>query len=775
MGARMDRAAIFETILVLLLILLGCALFIGISAGPTGSGGNWSTSSVNATPYMFAGSGDKLYIFNVLWDDTHQGDTDIKVLSPEGNMLWSYAVSMPWSAVNQWERNPVARQYTEWGSPQPVSVIESSLVFATDKDTLYLYLRNVGTAATGVSKEKVIAIRDGHAIWERPLSGDVARSGSLADASLEVVGDRLYAYRSYSLSVFGTNGTLLFDIGNVSDPPSVDPEGNVYVTEVTDGPEVLTVNDYNVGPQSMKIPMPSNQIASYSPNGTRRWEASINGTPTRQVVDRKAVPDGCDLPLYNDGRLYVPLEHGMAALDTDGKALWNVSIDDNVSLLATMPFGPDGTAYMVPDSKQGYWMSKAGVFYAINPDGNVSVIKTEGLDLYLMAVSQGTGYYGQSWGQEDSTQDVGSLLDVNITALDLREGSIRWNLTIAPAKITTVVADRQNVLRLFPAQNQGYNSIFYTEDHPELLDRIDLIYLVEKSSWVNVLAGGNVVYVGYYLLSYEYPEGYGNGYAYTSLHNSLYSPYGYPALLGRSRICYASGVAALDVDGNILWNRPLDSMLTSMAAGNRTFYFGTQDGGLSAVRSEVAVGFTLTAALYLFFRFFLVGAVSRARSRINDNENRNRVLKLIKAQPGNTMYEIARLLAMNAGTVRYHLLILGLNHRIATFRDGKYVRYFGNSGAYTEEERAIIALLRRDWARGLLAALLERDGMSNVELSRALGVTEPAVSGYMRELAGKGIVIRDVSSGGSILYSIRGDYKEKLARVLKTYPASAGI
>jgi hypothetical protein len=48
-----------------------------------------------------------------------------------------------------------------------------------DKDTPYLYLGDVGMAASGIAKEKVIAIRDGRVIWERPLFGDVERSGSL--------------------------------------------------------------------------------------------------------------------------------------------------------------------------------------------------------------------------------------------------------------------------------------------------------------------------------------------------------------------------------------------------------------------------------------------------------------------------------------------------------------------------------------------------------------------------------------------------------------------
>jgi hypothetical protein len=119
MGAWMDRVAIFETVLVLLLMLLGCALFIGISAGPAGSGGNWNTPSINATPYMYAGSDDRVYIFNVIWDDAHQGDTEIKALSSERNVQWSYMVRMPWSVVNQWERGTVARQYSEWGLPGP--------------------------------------------------------------------------------------------------------------------------------------------------------------------------------------------------------------------------------------------------------------------------------------------------------------------------------------------------------------------------------------------------------------------------------------------------------------------------------------------------------------------------------------------------------------------------------------------------------------------------------------------------------------------------------
>jgi predicted transcriptional regulator len=285
-----------------------------------------------------------------------------------------------------------------------------------------------------------------------------------------------------------------------------------------------------------------------------------------------------------------------------------------------------------------------------------------------------------------------------------------------------------------------------------------------------------VIYVSYYLYNYEHPIGYWNGTTYTRLFifsGPETSAYLCPALLDRSRICYASGVAALDRDGNILWDKPIDSILTGIAVHNATLYYGTRNGGLSAVRTNIALGFTFIAALYMFFRFFLVGAVARARSRLNDNENRNGVLDLVRREPGTTMYEIARLLGMNPGTVRYHLFILGINHRIITYRDGKYVRYFGNANAYSEAERAMISLLRRDWARKLFVALQESEGMSNARLARALGVSEPAVSSYLRELVKKGLVVRAVAGDGSVLYSVRSDYKENVAGAVRRLPELA--
>jgi predicted transcriptional regulator len=768
MGARMDRSDIFETIAVMLLILLGCALFVSVSAGPSGRGGNWSTSSVNATPFMYAGSDDWLYMFDVLQDGTN-----ICAVDPDGRLAWFYEVPGTVRVVNCWERK---MSVTRYGINNGQIYSESDIrpVFAVDNGTMYLYVMNGGMGVENPdAAEEVIALSRGRIIWERTLAGN-GLIPLFRDASIQVYGDRLYVYHSYSLDVLGVNGTPLYTITDVSDPPALDEKGNLYLSKTGKSPDA-ELNQWAFGSGSVDYLTPSGTIESRSPDGTLRWKTDINDTPARQDIDRTAVPQGGDLPLFHGGQLYVPLKHGLVTLDLDGKVLWTASIDDNVSMLTTMPFGPDGIVYMARDNNYDHRANQTPAVYTVIPGGAFTIALPSAADMELLVASQSIGYYGHSWFDEDDLSGIDNLLPVNITAVDLRTGDALWECELAPPERETVVASEKNIGRLFEYSQTAYNSIAYTEDHPDLVGKAGLMLAILGNSRVNVFAAGDTIYVSYYLYNYEHPEGFWTGTTYTRLFvfsGSENSAYICPALIGRSRICYASGVAALDRDGKVLWNRPLDSMLTGMAAGNVTVYYGTRDGGLSAVRTNVAVGFTLTAALYLFFRFFMVGAVSRARSRINDNENRNRVLKLIKAQPGNTMYDIARLLGMNAGTVRYHLLILGLNHRIVTFRDRKYVRYFGNANAYTEEDRAIMSLLRRDRARGLLAALLERDRMSNVELAHALGVTEPAVSGYMRELAGKGIVIRDVTPGGSVLYSIRGDYKEKVANVLNNYPAT---
>jgi predicted transcriptional regulator len=209
---------------------------------------------------------------------------------------------------------------------------------------------------------------------------------------------------------------------------------------------------------------------------------------------------------------------------------------------------------------------------------------------------------------------------------------------------------------------------------------------------------------------------------------------------------------------------PVDSFVTSMAANNSTIYYGMSNGAISVGQTgSIAGGIAIVAMLYVFFKFFLAGSVTRARKLLDKNANRNAVYDHILKNPGSTLYDISRALGMNIGTTRYHLYILGMSHYIVTHYTGvKYVRYFTNSGSYSKEEQSIISLVRRDVMRKILGLLIERPGLSNRQISQALNTPESSVSKYMKELSSGGIVMK--SPMGS--YSIKAEYQPLIANAL---------
>ena len=148
-------------------------------------------------------------------------------------------------------------------------------------------------------------------------------------------------------------------------------------------------------------------------------------------------------------------------------------------------------------------------------------------------------------------------------------------------------------------------------------------------------------------------------------------------------------------------------------------------------------------------------------------------MRYVIANPGSTLRDISRGMRMNLGTVRYHILILGLNHRIVSYQaDGKHVRYFINSGTYSQEEQMIMSVVRRDGMRKILMTLLIKPGISNVELSSELGIQESAVSRYMKELAEKGLVVKEMAPMGTSAYFLSND---RMAHVAKAMEIMKGV
>jgi predicted transcriptional regulator len=228
-----------------------------------------------------------------------------------------------------------------------------------------------------------------------------------------------------------------------------------------------------------------------------------------------------------------------------------------------------------------------------------------------------------------------------------------------------------------------------------------------------------------------------------------------------------SGVYAFGENGSLLWSKAIIPNARGMnVVNNSTIFYRDGNGNIVVTNTGAAVGFAITAILYIFIRFIFVGAVARARSQINKNERRNAVYAYIAKNPGLTLYDISRGLQMNIGTVRYHLFILDLNHRILSFSETKFVRYFTNSNSYSQEDQALISLVRRDSYGKVLGYMVTRRDVSNMEITRELGIRESLVSRYIKDLTEKGIIIKD-QSGFSSAYAIDDSQRERVAKAIR--------
>lgn len=232
--------------------------------------------------------------------------------------------------------------------------------------------------------------------------------------------------------------------------------------------------------------------------------------------------------------------------------------------------------------------------------------------------------------------------------------------------------------------------------------------------------------------------------------------YEFPVTFNVSRAAYASDIYVLNLSGQPLQRIDTGLLVTAVTINNSTFYYSTIDGKIMGSMSSapgVVAGIVLLATMAMATKMLLAATVARARCRLNKNENRNRTMAYIREHPGSTLYEVSRGMGMNLGTARYHIFILSMNHKITSFNDGKFIRYFPNSNCYTREEQLIISLLRREPIKDIILTLRARPGLTNADIARATGQSYSSISKFIKELYGKGILARE-NAGGFSCYRI---------------------
>lgn len=781
----MERSHAFETALVLILIGLICLLFLMIVSTPQQTKG-WEMQGYDSVGYIFTGSDDTLYVF--------QGN-NVKAIKNDGRIAWSLKMPDKWYLFNRLKIT---------GNPAPEGYMMHYEAFCPIMDEasgyLYLYLTKSIEGNEFVFNEsdpfnfyadvssKIVAISPhGTVAWEYPflsrvvawsnngiISGDFEVDGNVA---LRAHDGRLFVFHDYREDVLDANGKLLFTLNNVSSQAAVDEKDNIYTVRA-EKPDIKVnssvplpywadiqwlLNDSRLyGEDDTRLGRDSSYmiktsiIDAYNREGILIWSKDIGEkiTGTYDETDYYK-PTFRSLPQYFNGTLYVPVRNGTAAVGADGTVKWIRHLADSTFVpFELLPVDASGNVYMMTvQHPTGYTY-----VCTLAPDGTVNKdawrydrdVSITGSATGAVARKDGTVFLltnnslfpVELFNQQESS---GQAWVNTLTAFDIMNNKALWNFAVPYDDLHQLILNKSNI----------DEALLLGSDFDRKLNEVpgrfagwpaeEIGLLPMQNHRITINPGKNVIYMSYFSIIYEYP-----------------------IVFNRSRCVYVNSLYALDNNGSLIWKKPMDELVSHAVARNDTFYYSTHGGRIGGNTVNVAAGIALAAAAYVVFRFFILGTVARARTKIESNRNRNDLLKFINENPGVTAVDISRGLKMNLGTSRYHLFILTANHKIVSYKDdGKFLRYFRNSGAYSPEERSWLSLMRREPIRKVIAALERNPGQSLQELARELDMSQTAVHNHISELAARGIVDRAQGSDRGYAYVIKEEYRPLVARTMQ--------
>ncbi len=729
----MKKSYAFEAVLVILLMGLIGLMFFAIVSTPHAANA-WEKKANGSVDYMFVGSDDTLYTFS---------GNDIAAFSKNGNIKWQSEVSPEWNVLNTWnmpEYEAVGGGFygMSFNSYPIVSESDGSLylfeMFAINDSDVKIAGSNYTEKKIGneyysspevpyISKPaKIVKISpDGKVEWNYSFVTNLSTWGiggltrpeyysMVKTIAISVHGDRIYLFHDYTEDVLDTDGRLLFSINNVSAPAAVDDLGQIYIVHAVK-PTMeqfnqsiernISINssissfDSSMISEDLTYMLTSSTVEAYSPNGGLLWNLDIGINATRPFIDEKIWPYFNTLPLFSNGRLFVPVDDGIVEIGMDGKVNWTTYVKGGgYTLFPMMPIDSSGNVYM---AKLGQSPSQ-DYLTTISPEGRISndiwpyteyddisynpglvpVVGNEGIIYAYESIGYNLYYMPES-GFNETLASRRFSADT-IIAYDVIKGKELWNFTIPNADVHVVTINEKNVA----------NAIIGGQPFFTFAGADSFTLSPNKESNIQIYPGRNVTYLNYY-----------------------YAIYDSPLVSNKSRCIYARGIYALDNNGDLLWEKDVNGFVDKMAVGNTTVYYSLNNGRIGGSSANIVAGIAFAAIVYMFLRFFMLGTVARARDRLEKNQNRLSLFQYIVDHPGVTAADMAKDIGMNMGTIRYHLLILSLNHKIVLHRDdSKFLRYFKNSGAYTDSEKVLLSVIRRKPLQKIVNALIEKQRLS---------------------------------------------------------------
>jgi DNA-binding transcriptional ArsR family regulator len=143
------------------------------------------------------------------------------------------------------------------------------------------------------------------------------------------------------------------------------------------------------------------------------------------------------------------------------------------------------------------------------------------------------------------------------------------------------------------------------------------------------------------------------------------------------------------------------------------------------------------------------------RAEVFDNAVRERIFAAIRATPGISASDLAKLADVSWGTTIYHLDVLEQNRMVTSLRRGRHRRYFEN-GAELGASKDAFAVLANPVTAGVADTIRHAPGATQKELASATGMSPQALHWHLARLVEVGVV-----------------RKERAGRFVKHYAAAA--
>lgn len=149
-------------------------------------------------------------------------------------------------------------------------------------------------------------------------------------------------------------------------------------------------------------------------------------------------------------------------------------------------------------------------------------------------------------------------------------------------------------------------------------------------------------------------------------------------------------------------------------------------------------------------------------------DSRRRIYHYVEDNPGAHMRQVGRDLDIPMGTLEYHLRYLVDEGLLATREDSRYTRYFVK-GQTSRHEKDVLAVIRQETPRRIVAQLLLDPGVSHGELLEEFDVSASTLSFHLNKLVEADVVEKE-KSGRKNLYQVADE--EVASRVLIQYRES---